>query len=75
MSNSLAVAMVTAALRRMLGEALVAVPAGGVQNAQVTTLRPDMLSALPSNSTLMPRVRMASTFMRATQGIVARAMS
>jgi Pvc16 N-terminal domain len=44
-SNSLAVAMVTAALRRILGEALVAVPAGGVQNAQATTLRPDMLTA------------------------------
>src|ERR1700722_66007 len=37
--------MVTAALRRILGEALVAVPAGGVQNAQATTLRPDQLSA------------------------------
>jgi hypothetical protein len=45
MSNSLAVAMVTAALRRVLGEALMAVPAGGVQNARVTTLRPDMLGA------------------------------
>jgi hypothetical protein len=45
MSNSLAVAMVTAALRRILGEALIAVPAGGVQNARVTTLRPDMLAA------------------------------
>jgi uncharacterized protein DUF4255 len=44
-SNSLAVAMVTAALRRVLGEALVAVPAGGVPNARVTTLRPDMLAA------------------------------
>ena len=44
-SNSLAVAMVTAALRRILGEALVAVPAGGVENARVTTLRPDMLAA------------------------------
>jgi hypothetical protein len=43
-SNTLAVAMVTAALRRMLGEALVAVPAGGVQNARVTTLRPDLLA-------------------------------
>ncbi|MBN1175003.1 MAG: DUF4255 domain-containing protein [Micromonosporaceae bacterium] len=43
MSNSLAVAMVTAALRRILGEALVGVPAGGVENARVTTLRPDML--------------------------------
>lgn len=45
MSNSLAVAMVTAALRRTLGEALVAVPAGGVENARVSTLRPDMLAA------------------------------
>ena len=45
MSNSLAVAMVTAALRRMLAEALVAVPSGGVQNAVVTALRPDMLAA------------------------------
>ena len=45
MSNSLAVAMVTAALRRMLAEALVAVPSGGVQNAGVTALRPDMLPA------------------------------
>lgn len=45
MSNSLAVAMVTAALRQMLAEALVAVPAGGVQNAAVTALRPDMLAA------------------------------
>jgi len=44
MSNSLAVAMVTAALRRILGEALVGVPAGGVQNARVTTLRPDTLA-------------------------------
>jgi Pvc16 N-terminal domain len=44
-SNSLAVAMVTAALRRVLGEVLVAVPDGGVENARVTTLRPDMLSA------------------------------
>jgi Pvc16 N-terminal domain len=37
--------MVTAALRRNLGEALVAIPAGGVENAKVTTLRPDMLAA------------------------------
>jgi uncharacterized protein DUF4255 len=44
-SNSLAVAMVTAALRRTLGEALVAIPAGGVENARVTPLRPDMLAA------------------------------
>ncbi|MGH4024801.1 MAG: DUF4255 domain-containing protein [Pseudonocardiaceae bacterium] len=44
MSNSLSVAMVTAALGRILGEALVGVPAGGVENAQVTTLRPDTLA-------------------------------
>lgn len=44
MSNSLAVAMVTAALRQILAEALAGVPAGGVQNAVVTTLRPDMLA-------------------------------
>jgi len=37
--------MVTAALSRILGEALAGVPAGGVQNAHVTTLRPDMLGA------------------------------
>jgi hypothetical protein len=37
--------MVSAALRRILGEALVTVPAGGVENARVTTLRPDMLAA------------------------------
>jgi len=36
--------MVTAALRRNLGEALVAIPVGGVENARVTTLRPDMLA-------------------------------
>ncbi|MFI0793728.1 DUF4255 domain-containing protein [Micromonospora rubida] len=46
MSNTLAVAMVTAALRRILGEALAGVPAGGVDNARVTTLRPDMLPAV-----------------------------
>ena len=50
MSNSLAVAMVTAALSRILGEALVAVPAGGVHNARVTTLRPDMLAAADGNA-------------------------
>jgi hypothetical protein len=45
MSNSLSVAMVTAALARILGEALPQVPNGGVDNARVTTLRPDMLAA------------------------------
>jgi hypothetical protein len=44
MSNSLSVAMVTAALSRILGEALPQVPGGGVENARVTTLRPDMLA-------------------------------
>jgi len=44
MSNSLAVATVTAALRSILNEALVTVPAGSVPNARVTTLRPDMLA-------------------------------
>jgi hypothetical protein len=44
MSNSLAVATVTAALRWILGEALVTVPGGGVNTARVTTLRPDMLA-------------------------------
>jgi hypothetical protein len=43
MSNSLSVAMVTATLGRILGEALATVPEGGVQNARVTTLRPDQL--------------------------------
>jgi Pvc16 N-terminal domain len=43
-SNSLSVAMVTAALRRILAEALAAVPAGGVENVRVTSLRPDMLT-------------------------------
>nr|MDT0659414.1 DUF4255 domain-containing protein [Micromonospora sp. DSM 115978] len=43
MSNTLAVAMVTAALRRILVEALAGVPAGGVANPRVTTLRPDMI--------------------------------
>jgi hypothetical protein len=43
MSNTLAVAMVTAALRRILVEALASVPAGGVENPRVTTLRPDLL--------------------------------
>lgn len=50
MSNSLAVAMVTAALRRILGEALVGVPAGGVENARVTTLRPDMLTNIDGDA-------------------------
>lgn len=44
MSNSLAVATVTAALRSILNEALVGVPDGAVNNARVTTLRPDMLA-------------------------------
>ena len=44
MSNPLAVATVTAALRRILGEALVGVPGGGVDTARVTSLRPDMLA-------------------------------
>ena len=44
MSNSLSVAMVTSALSRILAEALPRVPNGGVQNARVTTLRPDMLA-------------------------------
>jgi uncharacterized protein DUF4255 len=44
MSNSLSVAMVTAALSRILSEALPRVPGGGVENARVTTLRPDMLA-------------------------------
>src|SRR5271165_2440395 len=50
MSNSLAVAMASAALRRILGEALVTVPAGGVENARVTTLRPDMLATADGDS-------------------------
>jgi hypothetical protein len=44
MSNSLSVAMVTAALSRVLGEAMARVPGGGVPNARVTTLRPDTLA-------------------------------
>lgn len=44
MSNPLAIAMVTAALRQILAEALAGASPGGVQNAQVTTLRPDMLA-------------------------------
>jgi hypothetical protein len=43
MSNSLAVATVTAALRGLLAEALIGAP-GGIDTAGVTTLRPDMLS-------------------------------
>jgi hypothetical protein len=46
MSNSLSVAMVTAALSRILSEALPLVPGGGVENARVTTLRPDMLASV-----------------------------
>src|SRR5215213_1584291 len=45
MSNHLAVATVTAVLARMLSEALAEAPAGGVESARVTTLRPDMLAA------------------------------
>ena len=45
MSNSLSVAMATAALRSVLAEALPRVGEGGVENARVTTLRPDMLVA------------------------------
>jgi hypothetical protein len=44
MSNTLSIAMATAALARILGEALPRVPNGGVENARVTTLRPDMLA-------------------------------
>ena len=44
MSNSLAVAMVTAALDQTLSEALAGGIAGGVENASVSTLRPDMLA-------------------------------
>jgi hypothetical protein len=43
-SNSLAVAMVTAALRRILAEAVAGVPAGGVLNARVRSVRPDVLT-------------------------------
>jgi len=45
MSNPLSVAMVTAALGRVLGEALAAAPPGGVPSVGVTTLRPDMLAS------------------------------
>jgi hypothetical protein len=44
MSNSLSIAMVTAALVRILNEGLVRVPNGRVEDAKVTTLRPDMLA-------------------------------
>jgi hypothetical protein len=44
MSNALSVAMVTAAMSRILSEALPGMPGGGVPNAGVTTLRPDMLA-------------------------------
>ncbi|HET6214027.1 MAG TPA: DUF4255 domain-containing protein, partial [Micromonosporaceae bacterium] len=45
MSNSLSVAMVTAALGRMLSEALAAAQPGGVPSTGITTLRPDMLAS------------------------------
>lgn len=45
MSNSLAVATVTAALRSILHDALVGAPDEAVNGAPVTTLRPDMLTA------------------------------
>lgn len=45
MTNSLSVAMVTAAVRSVLAEALPRLGEGGVENARVTTLRPDMLVA------------------------------
>jgi hypothetical protein len=45
MSNHLAVAMVTAALTRMLVEALADPSLGGVENTAVTTLRPQSLAA------------------------------
>jgi hypothetical protein len=44
MSNPLSVAMVTAALGQILGEALAGGAPGGVQSAGVSTLRPDMLA-------------------------------
>ena len=50
MSNSLAVAMVTAALRRILAEALAGVPAGGVENVRVSSLRPDMLTGADADA-------------------------
>ncbi len=50
MSNSLAVASVTAVLSRMLSEALAVAPDGSVQSATVTTLRPDMLAAADAGS-------------------------
>ena len=43
MSNHLAVAMVTSALSRTLSEALASESPGGVQNAKVTTQRPQTL--------------------------------
>jgi hypothetical protein len=44
MSNPLAVAMATSALVRLIGEAVAAAGPGGVPNATVTTVRPDLLS-------------------------------
>ncbi|WP_051798279.1 DUF4255 domain-containing protein [Catenuloplanes japonicus] len=44
MSNHLAVAMTTAALRGLLSEAVAAGLPGGVESATVTTLRPDALA-------------------------------
>jgi hypothetical protein len=44
MSNTLAVATVTAALSRILSEALAATSPGGVHGVGVTTVRPDMLA-------------------------------
>lgn len=43
MSNPLAVAMTTATLVRLVGEAVAGAGPGGVPNATVTTNRPDML--------------------------------
>lgn len=50
MSNSLAVATVTAALRKLLTEALAGVPAGGADGATVTTLRPDTVAGADGNA-------------------------
>ncbi|MEW9529281.1 DUF4255 domain-containing protein [Microbispora sp. NPDC049125] len=50
MSNHLAVAMVTSALGRTLSEAMAAGPAGGVQNARVTTQRPQTLAATDTDA-------------------------
>jgi hypothetical protein len=43
-SNSLAVATVTAVISQLLSEALADAPDGSVQSADVTTMRPDMLA-------------------------------